>query len=80
MIRSWVRRGGKVAAEKQFDCCYVIVSEGEAAGRRWTFQNVLEKLKSLRRERVRLAGVEFEQNTFPDTGQQRIINPLGIKM
>lgn len=54
--------------------------DGGGKHRRWTIQNVLEKLKSIRRERVRLAGVEFEQTTTPDADQQRIIDLLNIKM
>ena len=55
-------------------------SDGEGKHRRWSFHNVLEKLKAIRRERVRLAGVEFEQTSTPDPDQQKILDLLGIKM
>ena len=48
--------------------------------RSWTLQSVLEGLKSLRRNRVEVAGASFEQNSEPTEDQQRILTHLGVKL
>lgn len=54
--------------------------DGEGKHRQWTIKNVLERLQCIRRERVRHAGIEFEQTTTPDADQQRILNLLQVKL
>jgi len=58
----------------------LLEKDGEGKQRRWTVKNILERLKGIRRERVRLNGIEFEQNTLPDEDQQRILDLLGVKL
>lgn len=53
---------------------------GEGKNRQWTIKNVLERLQAIRRERVRLGGIEFEQTTIPEPDQQRILDLLDVKV
>jgi hypothetical protein len=48
--------------------------------RRWTSQGVLESLKSLRSNRVQVAGTSFEQDSEPTEDQQRILGLLGVTL
>ena len=51
-------------------------SDGEGKNRRWTIQNVVEELKAVRQERVRMESVEVELVTQPNKDQQRIMDLL----
>ena len=55
-------------------------SDGEGKQRQWTFQNVIQRLMAIRREKVSLAGVDFFQITTPEPDQQRILDLLGVKL
>jgi transposase len=48
--------------------------------RRWSFANVLERLKAIRQERVKLNGIEFNQVTVPQEDQQSILALLNVKL
>ena len=54
--------------------------DGTHKNRQWTLRNVIERLTAIRRERIVMAGVEFEKITTPEDDQQRILNALGIRM
>ena len=54
--------------------------DGHGRDREWTMENVLEHLSGIRRQRVRVAGTEFEQVTEADAPQQRILDLLQIKL
>jgi transposase len=54
--------------------------DGEGKYRQWTMENVIERLKGIRRQRVRVNGVEFDQVTQPDSEQQRILDLLRVIM
>jgi transposase len=54
--------------------------DGEGKFRQWTIENVLQRLKAIRRQRVRVSGVEFEQVTQPEEDQQKILDLLKIKL
>ncbi len=43
-------------------------------------ENALERLKGIRRERVKMAEVEFDHVTQADEEQQRILDLLKIKL
>ena len=58
----------------------LFASDGLGKNREWTFENVIARLKALRREKVQLAGAEFHQVTVPESDQQRILDLLGIKL
>ena len=58
----------------------LFASDGLGKNREWTFENVIERLKAIRREKVHLAGVEFHQITVPEPDQQRILDLLGTKL
>jgi len=45
-----------------------------------TLDGVLESLKALRRNRVRVAGAEFDQVSEPSVGQRRLLELLGVKL
>ena len=51
-------------------------SDGQGKNRQWTIQNVLETLKGIRRERVKINALEIEITTQPDPDQQRILDLL----
>jgi transposase len=54
--------------------------DGQGKHRQWTVENVIERLKAIRRQRVRANGVEFDQVTQPDEEQQKILDLLKIKL
>jgi transposase len=58
----------------------LFASDGLGKNREWTFENVIERLKAIRREKVHLAGAEFHQITVPEPDQQRILDLLGTKL
>ena len=51
-------------------------SDGQGKNRQWTIQNVLETLKGIRQERVKINNVEIEITTQPDPDQPRILDLL----
>jgi transposase len=58
----------------------LFAQDGTEKNRRWSFANVLERLKAIRQERVKLSGVEFNQTTSPEEDQQRILDLLKVKL
>ena len=58
----------------------LFASDGVGKNREWTFENVIERLKAIRREKVHLAGAEFHQVTVPEPDQQRILDLLKTKL
>jgi len=54
-------------------------ADGEGENRRWTLDGVLERLKAIRRETIRVYGVECEVTTTPDDEQQQILDLLAAK-
>ena len=57
----------------------LFAQDGEGKHRQWTFANVIERLKGVRRERVMAEGVEIEIHTQADDQQQRILNLIAGK-
>ena len=57
----------------------LFAGDGNGQNRQWTFAQVLEHLKTIRSERVRSQGVEFELRTQPNAEQQRILDLLAGK-
>lgn len=55
-------------------------SDGKGRKRRWTFEAVIERLKSIRRETVSTAGVKWKTVTETDDDQKKILTLLGIAM
>lgn len=55
-------------------------SDGKNKHREWTFENVIERLKSLRRELVQIQEAEYTVVCTPDENQQRILDLLNIKL
>lgn len=54
--------------------------DGSGKDREWTMENVIEHLSGIRKQKVSVAGVEFEQITQPTEQQQQILDLLGIKL
>ena len=57
----------------------LFAQDGEGKQRQWTFENVIERLKGVRSERVMAEGVEIEIHTQADNQQQRILNLIAGK-
>ena len=53
---------------------------GEGKDRRWTFANILERLKGIRQETVEFNSTEVVLKTTPDDEQQRILDLLGVRL
>ena len=53
--------------------------DGKGKDRQWTFSNVMERLKALRRQRVKLGGIEFDQVAEAQEDQREIIDLLKRK-
>jgi transposase len=55
-------------------------SDGEGKDRRWTVENVIERLKQIQRNEVEANGVRFHQITELDPEQKRIIELLQMTL
>ena len=53
--------------------------DGEGKERQWTFANVIERLTTIRSNRVKSSGVEFDLRTHADAAQLRILDLLAKK-
>ena len=51
-------------------------SDGEGAQRNWTFQGVIDTLKTIMCNDVRIDKIEFQQNTQPTPTQTQILELL----
>jgi transposase len=58
----------------------LFASDGVGKNREWTFENVIERLAAIRREKVHLVGAQFHQVTVPEPDQQQILDWLGTKL
>jgi transposase len=58
----------------------LFASDGVGKHREWAFDNVIARLAAIRREKVRLAEVEFHQITVPEPDQQRILDLLDTRL
>ena len=57
----------------------LFAKDGKGKNRQWTFSTVMERLKALRRQRMKVGGVEFEQVAEPEEDQKEIIELLKAK-
>jgi transposase len=55
-------------------------ADGEGKERRWTVQNVVERLRQICRSEVELGGVRFHKTTLPDEEQKQILELLDVTM
>jgi transposase len=58
----------------------LFAEDGQGKYRQWTMENVIQRLAAIRRERVQMAGVEFDRVTMPEADQRRILDLLEVKM
>ncbi len=54
--------------------------DGQGKRRQWTVENVIQRLKAIRRQRVRANGIEFNAVTRPEEDQQKILDLLKVKL
>jgi transposase len=54
--------------------------DGQGKHRQWTLESVLERLTGIRRQRVSVGAVEFDQVSQPDDEQQKILDLLKVKL
>lgn len=54
----------------------LFAKDGKGKDRQWTFSNVMERLKALRRQRVKVSGIEFEQVAEAEVDQKEILDLL----
>ena len=57
----------------------LFAQDGKGKDRQWTFSNVMERLKALRRQRVKMGGLEFDQVAEAQEDQREIIDLLKRK-
>ncbi|NIO44187.1 MAG: IS1634 family transposase [Candidatus Aenigmarchaeota archaeon] len=55
-------------------------ADGKYKNRFWTFENVIERLKSIRREDINVSGAKFKIVTEADKDQEKILKLLKIKL
>jgi transposase len=55
-------------------------ADGEGKNRQWSIENVIERLRGIRKQRVKVAGVEFDQVTRADQEQQKILDLMKVKL
>jgi transposase len=55
-------------------------ADSEGKNRQWTFENIVQRLMAIRREKVSLAGAEFLQITTPEPDQQHILDLLNVRL
>jgi hypothetical protein len=55
-------------------------SDGEATHRKFTFDYVIECLKSIRKDTVNVSGIVSSVITSPSIEQKRILDLLNVKM
>ena len=55
-------------------------ADGKGKDRRWTVQNVIERLKQVTRNEVSSNGVTFHQITERDKDQEQILSLLGVAL
>jgi transposase len=55
-------------------------ANGEGKNRQWTMENVIERLRAIRKQRVKVAEVEFDQVTQADQEQQKILDLMKVKL
>ena len=56
-------------------------TDGSNAERRWSFQIVIERLKSIRKTNLKIKGIEVTSKiTLPDMEQQKILDLLEVKI
>jgi transposase len=55
-------------------------ADGQGKNRQWTVANVIERLMSIRKQRVKVSGVEFDQVSQADEEQQNILDLLQVKL
>ena len=59
----------------------LFVADGEGKNRQWTWTRVIERLKAIRTETLRIGGTEIPNVvSTPDTDQQRILDLLKVKL
>jgi hypothetical protein len=48
--------------------------------RQWTFQTVIDRLRTIRSQRIKMTDTKFEQITLPEEDQQKFLDLLNVKL
>jgi len=59
-------------------CLVPLMNEGKGKNRRWTFSNVIETLKQVTCNKVKIRGAELFKISQPTSEQQKIMQLLGV--
>lgn len=57
-----------------------LMNEGKGKHRRWTFRNIIETLKQLTRNKVKIGGAELFKISHPTADQRRIMDLMGVTL
>jgi len=57
----------------------LFAQDGNGEDWQWTFSNVMERLKALRRQRVKVGGIDFDRVAEAEEDQKNIIDLLKRK-
>jgi transposase len=75
MLAYYVQRQARARLEPLF------ASDGKGKNRQWTWARVIERLKAIRTETLRIGGTEIPNIiSTPETDQQRILDLLKVKL
>jgi transposase len=58
----------------------LFATDGEGKNRQWTVESVIERLRGIRKQRVKVSDVEFDQVTQADPEQQKILDLLKVRL
>jgi hypothetical protein len=58
----------------------LFANDGEGENRRWTFRGIIDCLAQITRNKVRVGGAEFYQNSTPTEEQKKILDLLSVDM
>jgi hypothetical protein len=58
----------------------LFAADGTHKDRQWTIRNIIERLAAIRREKILMAGVQFDKVTVPQADQQKILDHLQVSL
>jgi len=58
----------------------LFAADGTHKDRQWTIRNIIERLAAIRREKILMAGVQFDKVTVPQADQQKILDYLQVSL
>jgi transposase len=55
-------------------------ADGQGRNRQWTVENMIERLMGIRKQRVKVAEIEFDQVTQADPEKQKILDLMKVRL